>query len=166
MVCQLTIGKKRYADVEARIKEVQSELEIRGARLRELIIEDAKSFDAVMQAMKLPKETAEEKAARSIKINDATRGAILVPMETARLSLEVLTRLAELVNLGNQNALSDAAVGGQLANTAVKGAFYNVLINLSSLTDKAEAEEFRQQIDALVKEANDVGEQIEAKMIQ
>jgi glutamate formiminotransferase/formiminotetrahydrofolate cyclodeaminase len=166
MICHLTVGKKKFADVEGRIKVIQAELETLGARLRELIIEDARSFDAVMQAMKLPKASDEEKAVRARQMNDVTRGAILVPMETARLALEVLTRLAELAEIGNQNALSDAAVGGQLANTAVKGAFYNVLINLSSLTDKQEAEEFRGRIDALVKAANHTTEQIEAKMVK
>lgn len=166
MVCNLTLGKKKYADVESRIAEIKSQLEDRGLRLRELISEDAGSFDAVMQAMKLPKETDAEKTARAEQINEATRGAILVPMKTAGVSLEVLTLLAELADTGNQNALSDAAVGGQLANTAVKGAFYNVLINLSSLTDKEEAAEFREQIDKIVEEANRTAAQIEAKMVK
>jgi glutamate formiminotransferase/formiminotetrahydrofolate cyclodeaminase len=166
MVCNLTLGKKKYAEVETRIAEIKAQLEDRGLRLRELIIEDAESFNAVMQAMKLPKETDVEKAARAEQINEATRGAILVPMKTAGVSLEVLILLAELGNIGNQNALSDAAVGGQLANTAVKGAFYNVLINLSSLTDQEEAAEFREEIDKIVEEASRIATQIEAKMIQ
>jgi glutamate formiminotransferase / formiminotetrahydrofolate cyclodeaminase len=166
MVCHLTLGKKRYADIEARITEIKLQLEDKGLRLRELIIEDAESFDAVMQAMKLPKETDAEKTARARQINEATRGAILVPLKTAGLSLEVLMLLAELASIGNQNALSDVAVGGQLANTAVKGAFYNILINLSSLIDKEEAEEFREQIDELVEEASHLAEQMEAKMVK
>jgi glutamate formiminotransferase/formiminotetrahydrofolate cyclodeaminase len=165
MVCNLTLGKKKYAEVETRIKEIKSQLEDRGLRLRELIIEDADSFEAVMQAMKLPKESDAEKAERAKQIDEATRGAIFVPMKTAGVSLEVLTLLAELAEIGNHNALSDAAVGGQLANTAVKGAFYNVLINLSSLADKQEAQDFRKQIDELVAEANKIVEQLEAKMV-
>ncbi len=166
MVCHLTLGKKKYAEVETRIKEIKLQLEDKGLRLRELITEDAESFDAVMQAMKLPKETDAEKTERANQINEATRSAILVPMKTAGVSLEVLILLAELASIGNQNALSDVAVGGQLANTAVKGAFYNVLINLSSLTDKQEAEKFREQIDELVEEANQTAEQIEARMVK
>ena len=166
MVCNLTLGKKKYADVEARISEIKLQLEDKGLRLRDLIIEDAESFDAVMQAMKLPKETDAEKTERARQINEATRGAILVPMKTAGVSLEVLLLLAELASIGNQNTLSDVAVGGQLGNTAVKGAFYNVLINLSSLTDKEEAKEFREQIDKIVEEANHTAEQIEARMMK
>jgi glutamate formiminotransferase / formiminotetrahydrofolate cyclodeaminase len=165
MVCNLTLGKKKYAEVEGRINAIKAQLVDRGLRLRELIIEDAESFAAVMQAMKLPKESETEKSVRAGQINEATRGAILVPMKTAGVSLEVLLLLVELAGIGNQNALSDAGVGGQLANTAVKGAFYNVLINLSSLTDQQEAAEFRQQIDNLVEEANRAAAELEAKMM-
>jgi glutamate formiminotransferase / formiminotetrahydrofolate cyclodeaminase len=165
MVCSLTLGKKKYAEVEGRISAIKAQFEDRGLRLRELISEDAESFAAVMQAMKLPKESDAEKAARAEQINEATRGAILVPMKTAGVSLEVLQLLAEVAEIGNQNALSDAAVGGQLANTAVKGAFYNVLINLASLADPREAAEFRQEIDKIVAEAARLAAAIETKMV-
>lgn len=163
MVCNLTIGKKKYAEVETRVREVREELERLGGRLKELIVEDAASFDAVMQAFRLPKASDDEKAARASRIDDATRGAIVVPMETAERSLAVLKRLDELAQIGNQNALSDAAVGAQLANTAVKGASYNVRINLSSLLNQEEAATFRRQAEALVAEAQRLTDAVDAK---
>ncbi len=164
MVCNLTLGKKKYADVEARVEEIKSEFVRLGSWLRAFIVEDARSFDAVMQAFKLPKETDEEKAARKQAIDSATRGAILVPIETAKASREVLKLLAELVKIGNQNALSDVGVGAQLALTAAKGASYNVAINLSSLADEKEAAQFQSETTKIVDEAKSLADAIEAAL--
>ncbi len=166
MVCNLTIGKKKYAEVEARVKTIQEELAQLRSELRELILEDALSFNAVMRAMKLPKATADEQTVRTEKINEATRGAILVPLETARCAFAVLKRLADLLEIGNQNALSDLGVGAQLALTAVRGASYNVKINLSSLTDSDEAKGFRKQISKLIGETEGLAEAIESDMLR
>ena len=162
MVCQLTIGKKKYIEVEARAKEIRTDFERLGARLKDLIAEDAGSFAAVMRALKMAKETDEEKAERARQIEAATRVAILVPMETAVCALDVLRRLAELAKIGNQNALSDVGVGAQLANTAVKGAAYNVAISLPGLTSKDEAEQHRQQAASLVAEAARLAADVDA----
>ncbi|MEW6125957.1 MAG: glutamate formimidoyltransferase [Acidobacteriota bacterium] len=164
MVCNLTLGKKKYADVETRVAEIKDDLMRLAGWLRDFIVEDAKSFDAVMQAFKLPKATDEEKAARKEAIEAATRGAIVVPMETAKASLDVLRLLGELVKIGNQNALSDVGVGAQLALTAVKGASYNVGINLSSLADEQEANAFRNEADAIVDEAKKLAGDIDSLM--
>ena len=165
MVCNLTIGKKKYVEVEARVKTIQADLtELRG-ELRELILEDALCFNAVMRAMKLPKATEEEQATRKEKINEATRGAILVPLETARRAFAVLKLLADLLEIGNQNALSDLGVGAQLALTAVRGASYNVTINLSSLTSQEEADNYRKQIGKLVAETEGLAEAIASDMM-
>jgi glutamate formiminotransferase / formiminotetrahydrofolate cyclodeaminase len=161
MVCNLTIGKKKYAEVEASAQAIRADLERLGARLRQLIDEDAQSFDAVMRAFKLAKEADGEKAERARQIEAATRVAIQVPMETAVCSLDVLKQLAELARIGNQNALSDVAVGAQLANAAVKGATYNVSINLPALSDREEAESFRSRASALVEEAQRLADSVE-----
>jgi glutamate formiminotransferase / formiminotetrahydrofolate cyclodeaminase len=164
MVCNLTLGKKKYADVQPRVEEIKGELVKLGGWLRDFITEDARSFDAVMQAFKLPKESDEQKEARKQAIDTATRGAILVPMETAKASREVLRLLAELATIGNQNALSDVGVGAQLALTAAKGASYNVAINLSSLADENEAAQFRDEAGKIVDEAKSLADAIEAAM--
>ncbi len=164
MVCNLTLGKKRYADVAARVEAIKAELIKLGGWLRAFIAEDAKSFDAVMLAYKLAKETDEQKAARKEAIDGATRGAILVPLETAKASREVLKLLAELVKIGNQNALSDVGVGAQLALAAAKGASYNVAINLASLANEKEAAGFRAEATNIVDEAQSLADAIEAAL--
>jgi len=145
MVCNLTIGKKKYEQAEGRVIEIRSELERLGHRLRRLIAEDAASFDRVLAAYRLPKETEEQRGERARRIEEAGRGAARTPLETAERSAEVLRLLEELAKIGNQNALSDAAVGGQLAFAAIKGAHYNVAVNLGMLPE-TEAAELRQRM--------------------
>lgn len=148
MVCNLTIGKKKYEQVEARVREIRDELERLSGRLRQLITEDAASFDRVLAAYRLPKETDEQIAARALQIEIAGRGAARTPLETAERSREVLLLLGELSKIGNQNALSDARVGIQLALAAINGARYNVEANLSMLPEP-EAAEIRDSLASL-----------------
>jgi len=164
MVCNLTIGKKKYESVESRVREIETELDSLSARLRELIDEDAASFEAVMQAYKLPKETDEQKTERTCQIEAAGRGAVAVPLETARSSVEVLKLLKELGGIGNTNAFSDVSIGAHLARTAVKGAYYNVGVNLSMLPEE-ESQTIRRQIIDIVTEAETIAGEIETDMI-
>ncbi|MEW6207895.1 MAG: glutamate formimidoyltransferase [Acidobacteriota bacterium] len=164
MACNLTIGKKKYADAEPRVKEILSELERAGARLRALIAEDAASFEAVMEAYRLPKDTDEQKRERDLSIEAASRRAAGAPMETARCAVEVLRHLSEIGKIANQNAFSDIATGGQMALAAIKGACYNVGVNLQMLPAE-EAAGMRSQIRKLMEEAASIAGAIEADMI-
>jgi len=164
MVCNITIGKPKYAANAPRLKEIRDELERLGARLRELIGEDADSFEAVLKAYRLPKESDEQKQERAARIQAATLGSINVPVETAARSFEVLKYLRELADIGNPNALSDTGVGAQMAETAVKGASYNVRINLGSLSDNRAAEQIGQQMSRLIDESRAIAEEIEARI--
>jgi glutamate formiminotransferase / formiminotetrahydrofolate cyclodeaminase len=164
MVCNLTIGKPKFADREARVKVIRDELEQLGLRLRELIAEDSASFEAVMRAFRLPKETEDQKRERTAQIQAATLGAALVPMETAERAFAVLQHLSELAETGNPNALSDAGVGAQLAQAAIKGAAYNVRANLGSLADRNAAARLGEQVARLIDEAKALADAIEAKM--
>ena len=164
MVCSITIGKPKYATVELRLKEILSELGRTGARLRELIAEDAESFEDVLRAYRLPKETEDQKKQRSAEIQKALQSAIAVPFETAERSLDVLKLLSELADIGTPNALSDVGVGAQLALVAVKGASYNVRANLSSITDSESAEKTRGAMDDTVRQAGTIAAEVEAKL--
>ncbi len=164
MVCNLTIGKQKYAEAEPRLREVKSDLERLSARMRELIAEDAASFEAVLRAYRLPKETDAQKDERTAQIQIALRGAVDVPFETAQHGFEVLRLLGELADIGNPNALSDVAVGAQLAQAAVRGASYNVGANLDSITDRESAKRTREQITVMIEQSKALAEQVEAKM--
>jgi formiminotetrahydrofolate cyclodeaminase len=164
MVCNLTMGKPKYAAAEPRLTAVRAELERIGARLRELISDDAQSFEGVLLAYRLPKESEEQKAYRTAQIQLALTGAVNVPSETAHRSFEVLQFLDELADIGNANALSDIAVGAQLAQTAVRGASYNVAVNLDSMTDSKLAGEMRDDIEGLLERSKVLADRVEGKL--
>ncbi|HVG17504.1 MAG TPA: cyclodeaminase/cyclohydrolase family protein, partial [Blastocatellia bacterium] len=149
---------------ETRLKEIRDELDRLCARLRELIADDAASFEAVLRAYRLPKETEDQRRERDAQIEAAMRGAVDVPFETAERSFQVLKHLRELADIGNPNALSDVAVGALLAQVAVKGASYNVYVNLGSLADRETSDGMSRKMKSLIDDAASVAGEIETKM--
>jgi len=164
MVCNLTIGKQKYAEAEPRVRAIRSELERLGARLRELIAEDAASFEAVLEAYRLPKDSDEQKAERAAQIQIALQGAVDVPVETAQRGFDILRLLGELADIGNPNALSDVSVGARLAQVAIRGASYNISVNLDSISDRVAAETTREQMKGMIDRSKTIAEQVEAKL--
>ncbi|HTR79206.1 MAG TPA: glutamate formimidoyltransferase [Gemmatimonadaceae bacterium] len=138
MVAGLTVGKKKYAAVDAEMREAA----LRGAalvmRLSALGERDATAYGAVTAAYRLPSEPETAAAARRSAIRDALLDAAQVPLDTARECVEVAELAALVAAKGNTNAVSDAAVAVLLADAACKGANYNVRINVSSLADRSE----------------------------
>ena len=165
MMCNLTIGKSKYAAAEARVVAIKQELERLSTEFRSLIDEDAASFEAVLAAYKHPKETEQQKDERKRLIQDALQRAANTPYHTAERSVEALSLLAELATSGSRNALSDVATGAQLARAAARGAGYNVLINLSSLADQDAAGAMRSGVSDLMERADALAGQIEAPLI-
>lgn len=152
MVCNLTIGKKKYVDVESEMMEIKNNLENLKNRFSELADEDNKAFDKVMEAFKLPKETDEEKLKRAAKIDEATLGAAEVPSEVVNVCKQILPNIKTIVIKGNQNSLSDAGVAASLVNTAAEGAFLNVLINCTSLSNRTLGNEFLKRAEIIYEE--------------
>lgn len=149
MVANLTVGKKKYADVEEEMKEIAAAA---APIQRELVLDvdrDSDAYDGVAQAFKLPKETDEEKALRSAAIQENTKKAALVPMEVARRTSALLPRIEAVVARGNQNAVTDGCVAMMCARVAIVGALFNVRINLTSLKDEAFVAEMRAEADRL-----------------
>lgn len=164
MVCNLTIGKQKYAEAEPRVIEIKAQLEQLSSRLRELIAEDAASFEAVLRAYRLPKATDEQKSERGTQIQIALGGAVAVPLETAQRGFEVSRLLGELAEIGNPNALSDVAVGAQLAQAAVRGAAYNVTVNLDSIADRESAYKTQEQMKMMSEHSKTIADEVEAKL--
>lgn len=165
MMCNLTIGKKKYEQVQPRVKQIRAEIEGLSARLREIIDEDAASFERVMAAYRMPKENTEQAAKREQAIEIAGRDAIAAPRQTAKYALAVLKYLAELSKIGNPNAFPDLTTGSHLALVAVKGASYNIGVNLPMLKDQEFVDRSRQMIKALIEESEAYARQIEDDML-
>ena len=152
MVCNLTIGKKKYVDVESEMIRLKEKLENMQKNFIELGQKDNASFDKVIDAFKLPKETEQEKNIRSKAIEEATIGATSAPMEVIQTSKTLLPILEIIIDKGNKNSLSDAGVAVTLVGTAAKGAYLNVLINCSSLSNQTIANELKKSADILIEE--------------
>jgi glutamate formiminotransferase/formiminotetrahydrofolate cyclodeaminase len=135
MVAALTVGRKKYADVEDELREVARRGAELSQRLNELVALDAQSYAAVSSAYKLPKDTPEQQEARSAAITAALVGASEVPLEPARAAAEVASLAEVAAQKGNPNAVSDAGVAALLAEAACRGAAYNVRINVAALSD-------------------------------
>jgi glutamate formiminotransferase/formiminotetrahydrofolate cyclodeaminase len=137
MVAGLTIGRKKYAAVEAEMKEAALKAAGLVTTLSSLIERDARSYAAVMNAYKLPNEPEDAARARTKAIDQALLGAAQVPLETARACAEVAELAAFVAEKGNTNAVSDGGVAVLLAEAACKGAVYNVRINVTSMSDRS-----------------------------
>ena len=165
MMCNITIGKQKYEAVESRVKCILEELRNHGARFRDLIDEDAVSFDSVLIAYKLPKDSEEQKAARRKQIEEAAVTASRVPFETAEHGLAVLKLMGELAEIANPNALPDLTIGGVLAEAAVKGAYYNIGINLKLVTDPQITSELRSRAEILLEQSEVFASEIETELL-
>jgi formiminotetrahydrofolate cyclodeaminase len=143
MFSNLTVGKKKYEEVDGRFRETAKKAETLGVRFRELMDADTRAFDKVMKAYAMPKETEDEKQVRSAAIQEALKKAASVPLETASLALEVLEAANEVAPKGNVNAITDIATASLLADAAIRGALLNVYINLSSIKDASVVEDMK-----------------------
>ena len=160
MVAGLTIGKKKYPDDQELCAEVAKKAsELKNALLAQ-VDKDTEAFNLVSAAFKLPKETDEEKAARSKAIADATLVATQVPFETMQLCLEALKYSKALLGHSNTNAASDLGVSALNLITCMKGAWLNVLINLGGVKDEAKVQEFRTKGEEMVATAQNEAEEI------
>lgn len=149
MVANLTVGRKKYAEVNDIMIELSSRFEKMSQRLIEDVDRDSDAYNRVFAAFKLPKETDEEKIVRSEAIQRETKYAAQVPMEVARAVYEVLPMIDTVAQKGNSNAVTDACVSMMCARTAILGALLNVRINLTSIKDEAFVKAMSDEADAI-----------------
>lgn len=160
MVANLTVTKKKYEAFHDVCKKAAEEAEAYCAQLTAQIDRDTDAYTLVCQAMKLPKETEEEKQVRRERIAEATLFATQVPYETLALAVQTLSITRTLVGQSNPNAVSDLGVAACSLETCAKGAWLNVLINLGGIQEEDKANEFRTGGEALVKQAEALAKEI------
>ena len=160
MVAGLTVGKKKYQDVWAEMEPIIPMAENIRTELMDAITEDSKSFDTYMQALSLPKDTPEEKEIRTAKMQEGLKEATKVPLRVAHKAAAILSLAKMVTEKGNATALSDGLVAAMMARTAVKGAAFNVRINLRSIKDELFVLATTAQVEALEKVAAEVEQEI------
>ena len=136
MVCNLTIGKKKYAEVEEEMKKVLTEAETLRETFTRLISTDTLAFQKVVETYALPKDTDPQRALRAAAILEATKEATLVPLEVMKHCIDALALAQEVASKGNTNSVSDAGVCAHMLHAACEGAALNVKINLNGLNDQ------------------------------
>lgn len=152
MVANLTFGKKGYEAVQPEMEALQVKAEAIRERMLELSQADADVFNIFMNALGLPKNTDEEKAARTAAIQEAYKDAAMVPFEIGELANQIFD-LAELASRkGNQNLITDGIIAAINARAAVKSAFLNVRINLSGIKDESFVAELTSKMYAIEKD--------------
>lgn len=136
MVGNLTVGKKKYEDIEEDIKKIISSSEKLRYELSQLMEEDVKAFNNFMATYKMPKETEDEKKMRTKKIQEALVEAARIPLKTAYKCLDIMILSQEAAEKGNINVISDAGVAVLMAEAALESAILNVKINLKMIGDE------------------------------
>jgi formiminotetrahydrofolate cyclodeaminase len=150
MVCNLTIGKKKYADVEDEMKHVLGKAESLRRRLTSMIEDDVQAFDKVMAAYGMPKETDADKAKRDAAIQAALKLATDVPMRCCHAAREVIDLAGIASDKGNLNVISDAGVAVLAGYAALRSAALNVFTNARMINDKAFADAKLEELHELL----------------
>lgn len=168
MVANLTVGKKKYADVEEEILKIRGQLEELREKLVRLVDEDAKAFEPLSKAYGLPRDTDEQRAEKERIMEKALYEASIVPMEIMETVLEAMELLEVLGEKGSRIAVSDVGVGILFAQAAVEGASLNVFINTRLMKDRESAERLNEKTEGMILKAqnkkNSVYEQVLEKI--
>lgn len=166
MIAHLTEGREKFQDVQNEVKDARALLTPLRARLAQAAKEDAQSFARVMEVRRLPQRTEVEKRERAKRLEAALKGAASIPLEVAGVAVQVLELLETLSEIGNPNALSDAATGAQLALAAITSARYNVLVNTSDIEDEEFTAEHCARAVDLLERGREIAARIEAALIE
>jgi glutamate formiminotransferase / formiminotetrahydrofolate cyclodeaminase len=164
MVANLTVGKKGYEAAWQELSDLAERAQAVKDRLIKAVGDDTDAFNAAMAAMRMPKATPEERAARVAALEAGYQQAIRVPLETARACLDALRLSHAVAEKGNTNSASDAGVGALMARAGVEGAVLNVLINFGSVKDEGFKQACRAETDALLKDAAALCDQVLARV--
>ena len=163
MVGNLTVGKKKYADVEERMLV---ELDDTRAHLLSLIDEDARAFEPLAAAYGMPKDTDAERAAQSAALQQALVGACEVPLEIMACCLQVIESCVFVARHGSVLALSDAGAAAVLAKAALMAASLNVVINIGSMDDVERADGYRNQMEDLLAAGGAMADEVYADVVK
>ena len=160
MVGALTVGKKKYADVEEEMKELMAKATTLQDELLHLIERDAEVFEPLSKAYGMPRETEEEKAEKARVMEIVLKDACSVPMEIMEKCCEAIDLIVEFAAKGSALAISDAGVGAAFCKAALEGASLNVYINTKSMKNREYAEELNAKCDAMQEKYTKIADEV------
>ena len=152
MVCNLTTGKKKYAEYEEDIQRIMKDAEVLKNKLMDMIDQDAENFLPLSKAYGLPRETEEEKAHKAKVMEECLKVACSVPIDIVKTAFEAIKLHEELAIKGSKLALSDVGVGVALLRSAILGGWLNVLININSIKDEEYVANVRKELVPMIEE--------------
>ncbi len=153
MMASLTVSKRGYEGYWDEAKDIIDRMQVKADYFHNLIDKDASSFDGVIAAFKLPKDTYEEKTFRKQKIQEGYKQAISIPIETSESALSLFEDIQNIVKNGNKNVVTDGLAAAITARAAIETALLNVKINLGSIKDESYKKEINSKIKLLEKES-------------
>ena len=165
MVTNLTVGKKKYADVEEEIAQISCQLEELRDKLVLLTDRDAEVFEPLAKAYSLPKETKEEKERKEEVMESALCDASIVPLEIMKTVFKVIELLQVLEEKGSKMAVSDVGVAVLFARAALEGASLNIYINTKLMKNRERAEKLNSEADGLTVRGRRLQEKIYARVL-
>lgn len=165
MVGSLTVGKKKYADVEADIIALKAKADKIQEELLVLVEKDAECFEPLSKAYGLPKSTPEEIAEKERVMEIVLKDACEVPLEIMKKCCEAIEVIEEFAEKGSVIAISDAGVAASFAGAALKGASLNVFINTKSMKNRELAENYNAQANSMIKEYGDRADKVFAQVM-
>jgi formiminotetrahydrofolate cyclodeaminase len=160
MVCRLTVGRPRYRAHEQEVATVLAEADMARAEALSLAEEDSRAYQAVVDALGLPKEGEDQRRARSARVQEALKGATAVPLRLMGLAADLASLLERVEFKVNTRAAGDLAVGSLLVRAALEGAWVNVRTNLGLIADDAYVAEARARAEGLVGQARPALERV------
>lgn len=164
MVCNLTIGKKKYAEYEESVKEILAKAGKLEEQLLSMIDKDAECFLPLSKAYGLPKETEEEKKIKEETMEKALKVACEVPLNIVRVCYDAIKLHKDLVDKGSRLAISDVGVGVQCLRAAILGGQLNVVININSIKDQEYVNKVKTEVDKLVEDGVKICDEVYAKV--
>ena len=150
MVGSLTVGKKKYADVEEEMYELKGKADALQKELLHLIERDAEVFEPLSKAYGMPRNTEEEKAEKARVMEIVLKDACSVPMEIMERCCEAIDLIGVFAEKGSTLAISDAGVGATFCKAALEGASLNVFINTKSMKNREYADELNKKADEML----------------
>ncbi len=161
MVANLSVGKGEFGDRYERLCSIAERVQAAKDQLVRLVDEDTGAFDSVLQVMRMPQDSDEERVLRDTAIQEGYKTATLVPLGTAEKCLEAMQLCREMAAMAPAEMISDAGTGALMAHAGLKAAIYNVRINLANIADEAFSTDVRGKLDGLLRESDEAARAVE-----